>query len=118
MFRAQIESFVVRPALDGSDLPLIEFLGDHRAPGYPQVVSLLGQTLVGFACRAEPSMPDDFVWRCRCSAGEFEISDDWAALFILARENHEQMIEAIAHALEKTSAFRRLDTSLASPRSR
>ena len=107
----KIEEFVIRPALDGSARPLIEFCGDHREAGYPPVVTLLGQALEGFTCAAELPVLDDFVWQCHCPEGAFEVSDDWGGLFVMAKQDHARVIEAVADALEKTNRFRR-----ASPR--
>lgn len=102
-----IEEFVIRPALDGSGRPLIEFCGDHREAGYPSVVTLLSQTLEGFACSAKCPALDEFVWQCHCPEGAFEVSDDWGGLFVIAKQDHARVIEAVASALENTKFFRR-----------
>lgn len=103
----KIEEFVIRPALDESGTPLIEFCGDHREGGFPPVVSLLGQALEGFTCSAELPVLDELVWQCHCPEGAFEVSDDWGGLFVIAKQNHVRVIEAVARALEKSNLFRR-----------
>jgi hypothetical protein len=102
-----LPAFVVRPCLDGSGRPLIEFLGIHRAVDYPCVHALLAQSLPGFTSAGEQPIPDDFVWQCRFDGGEFELTEDWAGLFILPKGDAERVMATVADALVKTGAFQR-----------
>jgi hypothetical protein len=101
--------FVVRPSLDGSGRPLIEFRGDHRSGSYPDVLGVLASALPGFAASADAPVMDDVVWHCRYVGGAFDLCDDWGGLFVLAASDHERIIEAVAAALARTTAFRRVD---------
>jgi hypothetical protein len=103
-----VAEFVVRPGFDEAAQPLIEFQGDHRADGFPPMLRLLASTLLGLEATAQPNFTDDHLWDCRFEGGEFEVSDDWGGLFILARRDHARVIEAIASALERTGVFRRV----------
>ena len=100
-------TFIVRPCLDDCGRPLIEFRGDHRAAGYPDVLALLDATLPGFAASLEPPVVDDFVWRCRFDGGEFELTDEGAGLFILPLADAHRVMETVAAALAGTGTFRR-----------
>jgi hypothetical protein len=104
-----IAEFKVRPCLDGSGRPLIEFMGDHRAADFPSVLLVLGQSLPGFESEGQWPAPDDFVWQCRFEGGTFELSDDWAGKFISADDDAPRVIEAVAEALAGSGLFRRLD---------
>ena len=101
--------FVVRPCLDGSGRPLIEFRGDHRTGAYPQVLPALERGLPGFEATLQVPAPEDFVWQCRFDGGEFELCDDWNGLFILPKDDAGRVIETVAEALEKAAVFRRLE---------
>jgi hypothetical protein len=96
----------VRPCLDGSGSPLIEFLGNHCADGYPSLLALLDRALPGFAATAEQPMPEDFVWQCRFDGGEFELSEDWAGLFILPKDDADRVMALVADTLVQTGQFR------------
>jgi hypothetical protein len=98
----------VRPGYDEAAQPLIEFRGDHRADDYPRVMRVLASALPALEATAQPDLTDDYLWECRFEGGEFEVSDDWGGLFILARRDHARVIEAIAAALERSGAFRRV----------
>ena len=99
----------MRPGYDEAAQPLIEFRGDHRADAYPPMLRLLATTLPGLQVTAQPDFTDDVVHDCLFDGGEFEVSDDWGGLFILARRDHARVIQAIAAALERTGDFRRVD---------
>ncbi len=101
--------FVVRPSLDGSDRPLIEFRGDHRSDAYPDVLALLASSLPGFAASAGQPVLDDVVWHCAFAGGQFQLCDEWGGLFVSASSDHQHVIEAVAAALVHTGEFRRGD---------
>ncbi|WP_223904440.1 hypothetical protein [Rhodoferax lithotrophicus] len=103
-----MEEFVIRPALDGSGRPLIEFHGDHRSEKFPKVLSLLQQWLPEFRAHAEPPVCDDFIWKCSFSGGEFDLSDDWGGLFVIPKEQSEDVVSTVAAALENSGVFRRV----------
>jgi hypothetical protein len=100
--------FVVRPGHDDAARPLIEFRGDHRADGYPLLLRHLASALPGLEAATAPDFTDDHLWDCRFEGGAFEVSDDWGGLFIHATSDHARVIEAIAAALERSGAFRRV----------
>lgn len=110
-----IAEFKVRPSLDGSGRPLIEFLGDHRAPGFPSVLLALGQGLPAFESEGHWPAPDDFLWQCRFDGGAFEVSEDWAGRFIIADDDAHRVIELVADALVRSGHFRRVAPHDAEP---
>lgn len=103
-----MEKFVVRPALDGSGKPLIEFLGNHRSENFPSVLTLLERELPEFTARGENPVLDDFIWKCTFAEGSFELSDDWGGLFVLPEENPENVVVVVAAALERSGHFCRV----------
>lgn len=102
-----IAEFKVRPGFDATARPLIEFLGDHRAPGFPSVLDALRDHLPAFEADGHSPVPDDVVWQCRFDGGAFELCEDWAGLFIHAGAKHDRVIEAVAGALVRSGRFRR-----------
>ncbi len=110
-----IADFKVRPGFDAAAHPLIEFLGDHRAPGFPSVLDTLRDHLPAFEADGHSPVPDDFLWNCRFDGGTFEMADDWAGLFIHADTGHERVIEAVADALVRSGVFRRRQPADARP---
>ena len=99
--------FTVRPGLDAAARPLIEFGGDHRAPDFPPVLLALRDHLPGFAADAACPAHDEVVWQCSFDGGTFELADDWAGLFILARADADRVIETVADALVRSGRFLR-----------
>ena len=103
---AGMEEFVVRPAYV-SGKPLIEFRGDHRSDSFPKVLALLERFLPEFQAQGSNPAPDDFVWVCSFSEGQFELSDDWGGLFVIPLTEAERVVSAVADVLERSGAFRR-----------
>lgn len=103
-----MNQFVVRPALDGSGGLILEFLGDHRAEGFPSVMSILDRQLSGFMASGSEPAPDDFLWVCSYLGGSFEISDDGCGLFILPRSHHAVVLADVTAALMKSGVFERV----------
>ncbi len=103
-----IAEFIVRPGFDAAARPLIEFLGDHRAPGFPSIVHVLQDELPAFEADGHRPIPDDILWQCRFDGGTFEIDEHWAGLFILAEVDADRVIETVADTLVRSGRFRRL----------
>jgi len=100
-----MEHFIVRPMLDGSGQPLIEFRGAHRSENFPKILTLLERHLPGFKATGSSPAPDDFLWSCTYASGTFELSDDWGGLFILPRSNHAHVVGDVSVALESSGQF-------------
>jgi hypothetical protein len=104
--------FRVRPGYQSPDL-LVELMGDHRAPGFPDLSASLRDQL-GASRVPHPEGLDDgnFDWieGRRISfwtypGGSYEIDDDIWGLFVSANENNAAVIADIERALLKTGFF-------------
>lgn len=112
----RIAEFIVRPGFDAAARPLIEFLGDHRAPDFPSVLVALQDQLRAFEADGTRPIPDDIVWQCRFDGGTFELCEDWASLFIHADVDADRIIETVAAALVRSGHFhRRASTAPSGP---
>ncbi len=104
--------FRVRPVYHGSEL-LIEVLGDHRAEGFPNVASILRDTLHATK-EPHPDKLDDpqvalaqdrYFSFWAYPGGSYEIDDDIWGLFISAKEHNEAVIADVERALLSTGQF-------------
>ncbi|MDF2180424.1 hypothetical protein P2G88_19390 [Aliiglaciecola sp. CAU 1673] len=111
-----MEKFRVRPAYQSDDL-LIEFRGDHRSRGYPNIRRILE---VGLSSKPKkhPSIDtamlgastDEFISLWEYENGEYELDDDVWAYFILAPDNNARVISDIVEVLLKSGEFIREET--------
>ena len=115
----KMEKFLVRPGYKTEEL-LIEFLGDHTGPQYPDIQKILVQGL-----KAEPDQlksfeptqyssfdiatmavaADEFQTFWKYSNGEYELDDDIWAFFIHAPKNNRQVISDIEGVLLASGKF-------------
>lgn len=106
-------SYIVRNGY-GTDLPLIEICGDHRAIGFPRVSEILSSSL-GSQYNKHPIFDvvkiglstDEFISFWVYSGGEYEINDDIFGLFIHPVSNHIQVVNDIEEALIGSGNFAR-----------
>jgi hypothetical protein len=109
-----VETYQIRPAYGGPRL-LIEFCGDHRAPGFPDVARILAAALG--ATRAAPSAQsvqammasDRYVGAWSYAGGRYEIVDDIWACFILVPDGRDGVVADIERALVRSGRFVRAD---------
>jgi len=105
-----MERFSIRPGY-GSDVLLVEFLGDHRGDGYPPVGALLAEALGAAAApmsaldRELALASDGLISKWRYAGGEYEIDDDGWSLFILAPTNNQAVMADIERALIASERF-------------
>jgi hypothetical protein len=108
-----MEKFRIRPGRGGVQ-PLIEFCGDHRAPGFPDVARILAATLG--ATRQTPSLAaevmiasDRYVDAWSYEGGIYEIDDDVWACFIHVPDGRDGVVADIERALLHSGRFVRAD---------
>ncbi|MBB1481668.1 MULTISPECIES: hypothetical protein [Pseudoalteromonas] len=114
-----MEKFLVRPGYKTEEL-LVEFLGDHREPQFPDIQEILVKGL-----KAEPDQlksfdptqyssfdiatmavaADEFLTFWKYSNGEYELDDDIWAFFIHAPKNNRQVISDIEGVLLASGKF-------------
>jgi len=110
---------MIRPEYHGERL-LVEFCGDHRANGFPNVSELLQRNL-GAVRLQNPKIDevtcavamDKYISYWTCAAGNYEIDDDTWGLFIAAEENNAQVISAVEQVLVHSGFFSRQDVDYA-----
>jgi hypothetical protein len=107
----KIERIRVRPGY-GSKKLLVEFCGDHRCAGFPNVGEILRQALhaspvklFNFDEAKVAIATDRYVGLWTYSNGSYEIDDDTWGLWIQCRENNHQVIGDIEHALIRSGLF-------------
>lgn len=114
-----MERFLIRPGYQRGKL-LIQFLGNHRSPGYPDVPALLAQALGASPVRHP--LRQIFSLACasgervsywRYPEGEYEIDDDEEGLFILSPRGGEKVIRQLALCLMDSGHFRYLHNAYA-----
>jgi hypothetical protein len=103
-----MNQFALRSAIGGSGGPVLKFLGDHRASGFPRVLAILESQLPGFRASGSWPTPDDFLWTCSYDGGSFELSDDWGGLFILPVSDAERVLAEVSEALVASGSFERM----------
>lgn len=108
---ATLERFRVRPGYKSKDL-LVEFCGDHRSSSYPNIGSLL-QSALNAKPKKHPVFDtvhialatDEFISLWEYSNGEYELTDDTWAYFVLAPHNNTQVIKDIEKVLLQSGLF-------------
>jgi hypothetical protein len=112
--------FYVRPVYHGTRL-LVEFLDDHRAPGFPDVHGLL-QRALGASPQRHPEGLDDpavalsqdrFFSYWTYPGGAYELDDDIWTLFVSAEEDNAWVIADVAAALLADGRFARQEVDFA-----
>jgi hypothetical protein len=113
------QRFRVRPGYQSSDL-LLEVVGDHRRPGFPNVASLLSASLNARRQphpegldHIDPVLHDRFITYWSFPDGSYEIDDDLWGLFVTARENNEGVIARVEGALVATGLFEKEEVDFA-----
>lgn len=111
MCTGAMEKFRVRPGHKSDEL-LIEFWGDHRSKGYPNIQQILE---VGLSAKPKkhPNLDtvsiglatDEFISLWEYKNGEYELDDDIWAYFIMAPENNAQVINDIEQVLLSSGEF-------------
>ena len=106
-----MEKFRVRPGHKSTEL-LIEFWGDHRSEGYPNIQKILE---VGLSAKSKkhPCLDvvsiglatDEFISLWEYPNGVYELDDDIWAYFIMATNNNAQVINDIEQVLLKSGEF-------------
>lgn len=104
--------FWVRPAYHGDEL-LIEFRGDHREAGFPNVAEILRDALrsskvphpKGLDDRHIALVHDRAISFWTYDGGNYEIDDDTWGLFVSAPDNKKSVIADIERALISTGRF-------------
>ena len=91
---------------------MIEFTGDHRKKGYPDITKILrkqygasmvrehAESMINFALAT-----DHFISKMRCEKGEFIVDDDWCGLFIHAEGENQPIVGEIEEVLLKSKLF-------------
>ena len=106
-----MELFAVRPGYQSEEL-LVEFFGDHRGDGFPNVWDILARGL-NAQPRAHPTLDtasigiatDEHISFWQYENGTYEIDDDIWGLFISAPNNNAQIMADIERALVASGAF-------------
>ena len=107
-----MNSFFIRPGYK-SDFDLIEFNGDHRADGFPDVFYILKNDLKPTKVSMEDYVTDDYVWVIEIESGIFELNDDWGGLFIIPKTNHKNVIDQVSRALVSSGSFKEIQVDTA-----
>ncbi|CCN34460.1 conserved hypothetical protein [Vibrio nigripulchritudo SO65] len=106
-----MEKFKIRLSNNSEDL-MIEFLGDHRREGYPNIHVILENGLLSKpqshrnASFADIALAtDEIVSLWEYSNGEYELNDDVWTYSIHAHLNNAQVIRDIEETLLKSGEF-------------
>jgi len=105
-----MEKFRIRLTYGGMQ-PLIEFCGDHRAPGFPDVARILASALV--ATRQEIAPPtaetmianDQYLSHWSYAGGTYEIDDDVWTCVVTVPDGNARVLADIEHALTHSGRF-------------
>lgn len=109
-----MEKFRVRPGYGSKEL-LVELCGDHRTPGFPNVLKLLAESLRAKqqdhpTFSSETMIANDRYFTYWSYAnGKYEIDDDVWACFITAADGNPQVIADIEQALTTSGRFEKED---------
>ena len=105
-----MQKFRVRPEYKSKNL-LIEFSGDHRSRGFPNVTDILKSKLNSRrAYRLRDLQKNMFNFNGYTSTwvyknGIYEIDNDIWSLFVLASKNNETIVHDISSALLSSGYF-------------
>lgn len=117
-----MERFSIRPGY-GSDILLLEFLGDHRGSAFPNVGALLAEAL---DARAVPMTHvaldratafDESFQAWRYAGGEYHLDDDGWFLFILAPASNQAVMADLERVLLASGRFIKEEVDFAQYRS-
>lgn len=115
----KFERIRVRPGYHSKDL-LIEFCGDHRSEGFPNVSEILRKAL----CSEQVKHPnfdevkiamsqDRYFSYWAYANGTYEIDDDIWGLFVSTREDNDRVIGDIERSLMQSGLFVKEDVNFA-----
>jgi hypothetical protein len=105
-----MEKFRIRLTY-GDMQPLIEFCGDHRAPGFPDVPRILAAALVATRQNILPSAAETMIANDRYAShwayagGTYEIDDDVWTCVVRVPDGGAQVLADIEHALTRSGRF-------------
>jgi hypothetical protein len=113
-----MEKFCVRTGCKTKEL-LIEFWGDHRTKGFPDIQRILEKGL-NAKQKKHPSIDvvyiglatDQFISLWEYENGEYELDDDTWDYFIHAPDNNQQVIGDIEEVLLESGFFAKEATDL------
>jgi len=107
----KFERIRVRPGYRSKNL-LIEFCGDHRAVGFPNVGEILKRALNASpvklfnADRIKAAIATDcYIGYWTYVNGNYQIDDDTWCLWVECRENNQQVIGDVENALIQSGLF-------------
>ena len=114
-----VATFRVRPGYKTKEL-LVEFCGDHRSSSYPEIANIL-QVALNAKPKKHPIFDtasiglalDEFISLWEYSNGEYELTDDTWAYFVLVPNNSSQVIGDIERALLRSGQFMKEEVDFA-----